>query len=204
MLLCEPDQRIARESRDYLHKAILALRRCTIVKALMSCARWPCSRVSVQEQSSCPDSLGRIDRTDRQQWFELYWAIISCVCVVHVWAASIIPSVVPSDDVVVVVVAGDVDSYVLLEYVKTVSPLTHGLEGRVSFRQTPLCNCPVSSDVTRPTTHLAAATATVLLLVVSTCIRGTGFWVSPENQFSGTKIQWSWCVFTIVYVTIFK
>ncbi|XP_046374001.2 snake venom 5'-nucleotidase-like [Haliotis rufescens] len=71
---------------------------------------------------------------------------------------------------------GDVDSYVLLEYVKTVSPLTHGLEGRISFRQTPLCNCPVSSDVTRPTTHLEAATATVLLLVVSTCIRGTGFY----------------------------
>ncbi|XP_067674620.1 snake venom 5'-nucleotidase-like [Haliotis asinina] len=68
---------------------------------------------------------------------------------------------------------GDVDTYVLLEYIKSVSPLTHGLEGRISFREKPECNCPVSG-VTRAAPRSATTTAVMLFLVVCSSMGGSG------------------------------
>ncbi|XP_071112388.1 snake venom 5'-nucleotidase-like [Haliotis cracherodii] len=61
---------------------------------------------------------------------------------------------------------GDVDADVLIEYAKSFSPLTTGLEGRITLRKVATCPCRETSDVTRPTPQLLTSTVGVIMMIV--------------------------------------
>ncbi|XP_071112386.1 snake venom 5'-nucleotidase-like [Haliotis cracherodii] len=61
---------------------------------------------------------------------------------------------------------GDVDADVLIEYAKSFSPLTTGLEGRITLRKVATCPCRETSDVTHPIPQLLTSTIAIIIMSV--------------------------------------
>ncbi|XP_067675672.1 snake venom 5'-nucleotidase-like [Haliotis asinina] len=60
---------------------------------------------------------------------------------------------------------GDVDGDVFIEYAKSFSPLTAGLDGRITLRKVPTCPCE-TNDVTRPSPQLLTSTVAVMMMMM--------------------------------------
>ncbi|XP_046575024.1 snake venom 5'-nucleotidase-like [Haliotis rubra] len=61
---------------------------------------------------------------------------------------------------------GDVDGDVFIEYAKSFSPLTAGLDGRITLRKEPTCPCSEINDVTRPSPQLLTSTVAVMMIAL--------------------------------------